>query len=297
MAVTLRVILARWGLYVLAMLPGLFAMSRHLDEAVGKRPFFHDVQLPLDTLSLGLLMSELAGGGMLVLMCGVFFIWLMQLLWLAGATRVLDPALSPAPRKVFASGRPFLGRLIRIAIFALLGAIAVHLAIRYFHNALSTHAELQVWTVQQSFFSLTLWRAAALFAGLTLVGTFAFWARVIAVADDRRYLRRLPRMVLRLFLQRPVSALLLQFAAISTILVVQGAALLFWRQSSSDGAFWLLLWTLLLLLASWIWQLRIRLAIAVWRADDMQPLRQVEDRPWRYWWRREKRRTSEQTDA
>jgi len=277
-------------------LPGLLAMSRHLDEAIGKRPYFHDAQLPLDTLSLRLLMSELSGSGMLVLMCGVFFVWLMQLLWLAGSTRILDPALNPAPRKIFAEGRPFFGRFIRIAIFALLGAIVVHLAIRYFHNALSTHAELQGWTVQQSYFSLTLWRAIALLAGLTLVGTFAFWARVIAVADNRRYLRRLPRMVLRLFLQRPVSALLLQFTTISIILLVQGAALWFWRQSTSGGA-WLLLWMLLLLLASWIWQLRIRLALAVWRADDMLPLREVDDRPWRYWWRREKHRTADETGA
>lgn len=296
MAVMLRVVMARWGLYVVAMLPGLLAMSGHLNEAIGRRPYFHDAQLPLDTLSLRLLTSELSGSGMLILMCGVLIVWLMQLLWLAGATRVLDPALIPAPRRVFASGRPFIGRSIRIAIFALLGAIAVHLAIRYVHNALSTRAELQGWTVQQSFFGLTLWRAIALFACLTLVGTFAFWARLIAVADDRRYLRRLPRMVLRLFLQRPVSALLFQFSAISIILVVQGAALLFWRQSTSGGV-WLLLWMLLLLLASWIWQLRIRLALAVWRDDDMQPLREVEDRPWRYWWRREKRKTSNQTDA
>ena len=288
MAVTLRVVMARWGLYMMAMLPGLLAMSGQLDEAVGRRPFFHDVQLPLDTLSLRLLISELSGGGMMVLLCGLIIVWLMQLLWQAGATRVLDPTLSPAPSKVFASGKPFLGRSLRIAVFALLGVIVVHLTIRYFHNAISAHAELQGWTVQQSFFGLTKWRAIALFAGLTLVGTFAFWARLIFVADDRRYLRRLPRMVLRLFVRRPVSALLLQFAAISIILIVQGAALVFWRQSSSDVA-WLLLWMVLLLLASWIWQLRIRLALAVWRDDDMRSLRQVEDRPWRYWWRRKKK--------
>ena len=291
MAVTLRVVMARWGLYMMAMLPGLLAMSGQLDEAIGRRPFFHDVQLPLDMLSLRLLMSELSGAGMMVLLCGLLIVWLMQLLWQAGATRVLDPTLNPAPSKVFASGKPFLGRSLRIAVFALLGAIVVHLTIRYFHNAISAHAELQGWTVQQSFFELTLWRAIALFAGLTLVGTFAFWARLIFVADERRYLRRLPRMVMRLFVRRPVSALLLQFAAISIILIVQGAALMFWRQSAS-GVAWLLLWTVLLLLASWIWQLRIRLALAVWRADDMQSLREVEDRPWRYWWRREKKAES-----
>ena len=296
MAVTIRVVLARWGLYMLAMLPGLLAMSGHLDEAVGKRPFFHDVQLPLDVLSLKMLLSELAGGGMLVLMCGALFVWLLQMLWLAGATRVLDPALNPAPRKIFASGRPFFGRFIRIAFFAVLAAIVVHLSIRYFHNAVSTRAELQGWTVQQSFFSLTLWRAIVLFAGLTLVGTFAFWARVIAVADDRRYLRRLPRMVLRLFLRRPVAALLVQFTAISIILLVQGVALWSWRQSTSSGV-WLLLWVFLLLLAAWIWQLRIRLALGVWRADDMRALREVEDKPWRYWWRRKKSRTRDEMEA
>ena len=110
------------------------------------------------------------------------------------------------------------------------------------------------------------------FTALTLIGTFAFWARVITVADSRRKLRRLPLLLLRLFARRPVSALIFQFAAIAVVLFVQAVALWSWRQSGG-GLAWLLFWAALLLVASWIWQLRIRAALIVWQREDLRVVR------------------------
>ena len=281
MAVRWRIVVSRWLLYVAAMLPGWLAMSWQLQDSVGKRPWFHDATLPLNMLDFRLLLSELSGGGLSVLAFGAAFIWLMQLMWQAGAMRLLDPAAQPDFPGVFGNGRPYLGRFVRVAMFALIAAVLVHIAVKNAHEAFAIRAELEGWSVRRSYISLQLWRLLALFAGLSLVGVFAFWVRVVAVADDRRYLKRIPRIVLRLFLRRPIRALLVQFLAITAVLVLQAVALWNWRQSEGSVVY-LLLWAVLLFLAAYVWQLRIQAALAVLNDERLRNLRQVEDRPLRF---------------
>ena len=155
------------------------------------------------------------------------------------------------------------------------------MVIKNIYSSYSVRAELEGWTVRQSYVNLQLWRAAALFVGLNVVGTFAFWARVVTVSGNRRYLRRVPRIVLRLFWRCPLRAFLLQLIAVAAVLLVQAAALWSWRQSSGSG-WYLLLWAALLLLASFVWQLRIRSALGVWNGDRIRDLRLIEDRSWRW---------------
>lgn len=268
---TWRVVLSRWALYVVAMLPGLAAMSKHLEQTVGLRPWFQDVEMPLDMLSFKFVAAELSGG-ISLLMLGAFFVWVLQLVWLAGALQILDTSKNYLPRKIFANGWSYLGRFVRIAVFSILAIIAFQFVLKFVFGSLATRAELEDWTVQKSLFDLNLWRAALTFTALTLVGTFAFWARVITVADSRRKLRRLPLLLLRLFVRRPVSALIFQFTAIAIVLFVQAVALWSWRQSGG-GLAWLAVWATLLLVASWIWQLRIRAALAIWQREDLRAVR------------------------
>ena len=262
---TWRVILSRWVLYVVAMLPGLAALTMHLKQTIGRRPWFEGLETPLDVLSLKFLMAELSGG-MSLLILGVLLIWVLQLVWLAGAVQILDSSKNDLPRKIFANGWRYLGRFIRIAIFSIIAIIVFHFAMKFVFGSFATRAELEDWTIQRGIFDLILWRGVVTFIGLTLIGTFAFWARVITVADNRRKLRRLPLLLLRLFVRRPVSALLVQFCSIAVVLFVQGVALWSWRQSAG-GLTWLILWALLLLIASWLWQIRIRAALAVWQRE------------------------------
>jgi len=263
-----RVVLSRWALYVVAMLPGLLALTSHLKQTIGLRPWFQDVEMPLDILSLKLVAAELPGGVSL-LMLGALVVWILQLVWLAGAVQILDTPGNNVPRKILANGWPYLGRFARIAVFAILAIIAFHLALKFLFGSLAARAELEDWTVRRSLFDLNLWRAAMTFTALTLVGTFAFWARVITVADSRRKLRRLPLLLVRLFVRRPISALMFQFATIAVVLCVQAIALWSWRQSGG-GLAWLLLWAMLLLVASWIWQLRIRAALTIWQHEGLR---------------------------
>ena len=264
---TWRVVMSRWGLYVFAMIPGLFVLAGELNDSVGLRPYFQNLQLPLDIVNLQLLAAELFGGGTAILMLGVAVIWVLQLVWLGGATLLFDSANDQAKQKLFRPGWQFLGRFVRIAIFSLIVIVAAHMGIKSLFAMLSARSEIEDWAFQTSMIDLNIWRIGILFVALTLIGTFAFWVRIITVAENRRDLRRLPMKVIRLFLRRPVAALLFQFAAIALVLSLQAVALVCWRQSSG-GLLWPLLWAVTLFFASWIWQVRIRAALGVLKSIE-----------------------------
>ena len=62
MPAPLRVVLTRWLIYIFAALPGFMMLRSHLNDTIGRRPWFQDAELPLDYLSVKLLMAELSGG-------------------------------------------------------------------------------------------------------------------------------------------------------------------------------------------------------------------------------------------
>ena len=264
---TWRVVMSRWGLYVFAMVPGLFVLTGELNESVGLRPYFQNLQLPLDIVDAYLLAAELFGGGTTILLLGVAVIGVLQLVWLGGATLLLNSADNQAKQKLFRPGWQFLGRYVRIAIFSLVVVIAAHMGIKSLFAMLSARSEVEDWAFQTSMIGLNVWRAGVLFVALTLIGTFAFWVRIITVAENRRDLRRLPMIVIRLFLRRPVAVLLFQFAAIALVLSLQAVALVCWRQSSG-GLLWPLLWVVTLFFTSWVWQVRIRAALGVLKSIE-----------------------------
>lgn len=260
--ITLRVIFVRWFIYVFATLPGLMALQAQLDDAIGKRPWFDDVEMPMDILNAKLVASELSDGAGLLMLCALLA-WFLQLIWLAGAVRVLDP--DAESRKVLASGRPYLWRYLRIAFFALLAILVVHVGTKAVFESLATRAELQGRPLDESIFDLNMWRGAILFVLLTLTGVFVFWMRVLTAATDERRLRRVPRQVLRVFRRHIGSAVLVQFLAVTVVLLLQAVALYAWRQAGG-GTIWFLAWLLLLLGAAWIWQWRISFALRVAKA-------------------------------
>ena len=257
---TWRVVTSRWLLYMLATLPGLMALTNHLDETVGKRPWFQDLQPPLDILSTKLLVSEIADG-VALLGAAVVFIWLLQLVWLGGSIQILDPRRPGIRKKVFSHGWQFLGRFVRIAVFAGIAIAVTHYLMGKIVAGLRAQAESQNWSFYDAFVSLNLWYASTVFIVMTLIGLIAFWMRIIVVTEDRRDIRRLPWLAVKILVRRPVFALLLQFLLVCAVLGTQVMALWCWRQSP-NGGMWLGVWALLQLLTAYVWQLRIRSALS-----------------------------------
>ena len=256
---TWRVVSTRWLLYMLAVLPGMLALSRHLDDTIGTRPWFHDLQPPLHTLSTKFVFAQL-GEGVTLLGAGVAIIWLLQLVWLGGATLIFDPRKPQVTKGVFTNGWQFLARFIRIALIALVLTLILQFVIRKVFGSLSDRAEVEAWSFYDAYITLNMWKAGVIFVALTIVGVLAFWMRMIAVVEDRKDTRRLPWQALKLLVRKPLSAFGMQFALICAVLGIQAVALLCWRQSAS-GMLWFGLWVLLQLVTAYIWQLRIRLAL------------------------------------
>ena len=255
---TWRVVTSRWLLYMLATLPGLIALTSHLDETVGKRPWFQDLQPPLDVLSTNLLIPEIADG-VALLGAAVVVIWLLQLVWLGGSIQILDPRRPDIRKKVFSCGWQFLGRFVRIAVFAGIAIAAMHFLMGKIVAGLRAQAESQNWSFYDAFVNLNLWYASTVFIMMTLIGLIAFWMRIIVVTEDRRDIRRLPWLAVKILVRRPLFALLLQFLLVCAVLGTQVMALWCWRQSP-NGGIWIGFWALLQLATAYVWQLRIRTA-------------------------------------
>ena len=257
---TWRVVTSRWLLYMLATLPGLMVLTSHLDETVGKRPWFQDLQPPLDILSTKLLVPEIADS-VALLGAAVVVIWLLQLVWLGGSIQILDPRRLDIRKKVFSHGWQFLARFIRIAVFAAIAVALTQFFLGKILAALRAQAEAQNWSVYDAFVTLNLWYVSIVFVVMTLIGLIAFWMRMIVVTEDRRDIRRLPWLAVKILVRRPVSAFLLQFLLVCAVLGTQLMALWCWRQSP-HGGMWLGVWALLQLLTAYVWQLRIRSAFS-----------------------------------
>jgi hypothetical protein len=263
---TWRVVTSRWLLYMLATLPGMMALTSHLDETIGKRPWFQDLQPPLDTLSTKLLVAEI-GDGVALLGAAVVVIWLLQLVWLGGSIQILYPWQADVRKKVFSHGWPFLGRFIRIAVFAAIAVGAMQYSLVKIFGVLRAQSESQGWSVYNALVTLNLWYVTIVFIVMTLIGLIAFWMRIIVVTEDRRDTRRLPWMAVKILVRQPVSAFLWQFLLVCAVLGTQAVALLCWRQSP-NGSMWFGVWAVLQLLSAYVWQLRIRSAFTVLEAAN-----------------------------
>ena len=257
---TWRVVATRWLLYMFAVLPGVLSLGRHLDDKIGTRPWFHDLQPPLSVLSTKFVVSEI-GDGIALLGAGVAIIWLLQLVWLGGSIRVLDPRAPGVQTRIFANGWQYLARFVRIALMAVIAIAILQFVIGKFFSGLGARAEVNGWSVYSAYISLNMWKVATVFVALTAIGVIAFWMRIIAVTEERTDTRRLPWQTLKLVASKPLNAFVLQFLLICAVLGIQAMALWCWRQSGSDSL-WLGLWALLQLATAYVWQFRIRAALA-----------------------------------
>ena len=111
------------------------------------------------------------------------------------------------------------------------------------------HGTAAEWTLRAKLF-VQAGRGLATVCWLTLVGVFAWWCRVIVVADERHRVRRLLTVVPRLWRRRPMGAVVPHFLLALGGLLVGGAVLFAWRQSSAGFAGWALLWLAVLACAA-----------------------------------------------
>lgn len=279
---SLRLMALRWLLFVLAALPGLAAASVAIGRSVANRPYFAEAPDPLPLLPLISLLGRVPGPVWGTLALAAIAAWAGNLLLTAGAVAIFGAPRGDGPRvwqAVFGAGTRALWAYLRIALTALVLALLGARIIAAIADRLLDHGAHAMWTMR-SLFLLQVGRGLATLCWLTLVGVFAWWCRVIVVADERRRVRRLWSVVPRLWRRRPVRALLLHFVLALGGLLAGAAALFAWRQSSAGATGWALLWLVVLAGLSFLWHWRLRAGRLLWSSPDLIDLRTVPDAPW-----------------
>lgn len=232
------------GLSAVAALPVAVAAAGALDEAA-RSPWLTDPGSPLPLVPFATLLGRLGDEVATAAIVGIGLAFLARLVVLAAvlvraegdAGDVGDGEAAPeGPAKElhgsFASAarhgvRRHLGGFLRVAVLAALGLVAVQLASGAAFDLLGTPDTLD-GRVRRG-----LARVAVVAVGGWLVGIAALAARVALVADDRRYVRRTPAIVLQLWARRPVGALLLPLATVVAGFVLGGIGLGVWRQGGA----------------------------------------------------------------
>lgn len=195
-----RLIGARWLLAIVAALPGVLAAGAMLGESAGRQPWFTEAPDPLPLAQMGLMLGEV-GGATPVLMIGVVVAWILLLLMTAAAVEAFDPRRPPGPvrlwRGTFDTGARFLWVYLRIAFFAaaLIGLWGWLLS--FVFGKLLDRAEVTGWSASKIIYGLGISRVLLLLAGAGVIGLLAAWGRVFAVSGNRRHVRRLPTMGIR----------------------------------------------------------------------------------------------------
>ena len=278
-----RLMALRWLLFVAAALPALALGLRGLGEAVANRPYFATAPDPLPFIPLARLLARLPGSVWVGLLAAVVVAWVGNQLLTAGAVTVFGTAGGGRARiwrTVFEAGSRYLWAYLRIALTALVVAAVGARLIGAIGGRLLAHGQHELWTMQSRLL-LQAGQGLATLCWLTLVGVFAWWCRVIVVADERRRVRRVWTVVPRLWRRRPVGALALHFLLALGGLLAGGAALFAWRQSGAGATGWALLWLAVLAGLSFVWHWRLRAGRLLWSSPELVDLRAVPDVPWR----------------
>ena len=280
---SLTLMALRWLLFIAAALPGLAAAIGGIPKNIANRPYFAEAPDPLPMLPLLRLIGRIPGSVWGALVLAAVVAWLGNLLLTAGAVAHFGMPHGSRPRvwrTVFEAGTYSLWAYLRIALIALLLAALGTVGIGMVAGRLAQHGQQELWTMQARFL-LQVGRGLATLCWLTLVGVFAWWCRVIVVADERRRVRRLCTLVPRLWRRRPVGALALHFLLALGGLLASSGVLFAWRQSSANPLGWILLWLAVLGGMSFLWHWRLRAGRLLWSNPDLIDLRAVPDAPWR----------------
>lgn len=280
---SVRLILLRLVLALLAGALGVAAGAARLGDTVSRRPVFVEASDPLPVAELSAFLGRFPAEIWAALAGGVLLGFGAHLLLTAGALDLLarrPDGRARVLRTVVGAGAAHLWAFLRLALLGLVLLALGAKGLAELFEKLGEVGERAGWTAETLIVRLGLARAGLTVAWATLVGLFVLWGRVIVVAESRRLVRRLPAVVLRLWWRRPVRAVGVHGVLAVTLLLVQGAILAAWRQSPAPPWGWIALWLLGLLVAAFVWHWRLRASLLIWASPDLDDLRAVPDAPW-----------------
>lgn len=280
----------RAALVLLAALPTLAVAWVNLAGGPARQPYFTDVQgrLPLFHLlrlldELGPTLAPLLALAALVALLGEQLLVAGGLDWLAPG-RQRDTSRRTAPlRAILAIGLSWLWPMIKVLLLALLLAGLGLKLLGWGAERLGDHAEVAGWSGYATQAVLPALRVLLSLLWLALVGAWAFWCRVLMVADGRRTARGALLLAGRLCLRRPLRAPLFHVGLTLLMQTVGALVLALWRQSppaSVSGALlWALSWLLVVVLQAFLWHWLLHAARLLYADGSFDDLRARPDGP------------------
>ena len=256
---TARLVLSRWIVAILGALPGILVGQSAIGKVLGRQPWLTEAPDPLPIVQLGVLTGDMPPAMMGALAVGVLLAWLANQMLTAGAIEILDPNRPAGElriwRKVIDTGSQFLLPFLRISLLALILGGAGTVLIGKIFRMIKDHGEVARWTGETMIFTLGITRFLLVLAWVALVGALSWWCKVILVADERRFVRRMAAVLPRAAWRRPMQGVLIHwFLGIASVLLA-GLVLAFWRISGQRAA-------LVLLMAGRLAGTGLRLALA-----------------------------------
>jgi hypothetical protein len=278
-----RLILLRWLLWIAAALPGVALGTGGLAEGPAAASSLAGAPQPFPLVDLVRFVTRVPSFVWAVSFGGMALAWLGHQLLTAGALAVLSPGTADRPsvrRAVVDEGMRFLLRFLRVAILGFACMVVAATLSGFGFDWIGAHAERNAWSVRTILLTLPTVQAITLLLLAWAIGACGTWGRVVIVADDRRYVRRLLTIVPRICARRPLQGFVLQIA-LMVVPAVAGATVLFaWRQSGAGSTgTWVAVWLLVLLAQSFVWHWRLRICCELW-AIDRHRWSAVPDEPW-----------------
>jgi len=275
----------RVALLLLASLPGL-AMILGAVAGPARQPYFTDVQGRLPMFHLSRLSGELSGamGGATAL--ALLLALLGEQLLVAGGLHWLapdHPREGSAWRSVLRTGGGWLWPMLRVVLLAVLHAAVGLKLLAIGIDCLSRHGEVAGWSGLTLKATLPVLQGGLALLWLSLVGAWAFWCRLLLVADERRTVRGAWHLAARVLWRRPLRAALFYMLVTLLAQAAGGAVLALWRQSppaTATGALlWIATWLLALVLGAFLWHWLLRAGRLLYADPRFDDLRQRPDGP------------------
>ncbi len=273
---------ARFAMMALAAAVGALAIRGDLTGNIGRSPWFADAPDPLPLQQFMAVWGQIPRQGIGTAMAAALFSVLVGWFLTAGVVDLLTHGRregEPLNRQVGAAGSFGLLPFLRVALLglafhgSLIGATAI------VFDRLVDHGYLAGWSGKTLGRDLPLIRLGVTVAAMHLVGVFAFWCRVVIVADRRRYVRRVIGLVLSLGWRAPLRGFAAHLVLGLSLTLADGYLIVAWRQSALPTDRWLAAWLLMLAVASIVWAWRFHTAVLLWTSSRCDDLRGVPDAP------------------
>jgi hypothetical protein len=284
----LALVAMRLLLLLLASLPAVVMLLAGLAGGPARQPYFTEVSGRLPLFHLLRLGSDLSGVLVGGLVLAVVLALLGEQVLVAGALSWLgrgpgEGAAKSPWRAVPARGIGLLWLMLKVVLLAVVCFGVGTALINRLFDALDHHGELAGWTGYTMMIFLPALRVICVVVWLAIVGAWAFWCRVLLVADGRRTVRSTWLLVLRVWRRHPLRAPLFYVVVTLASQLGAGVVLATWRQgppgSASGVAPWLVSWLLVLALQGYLWYWLLHAARLLYALPDLDPVRERPDGP------------------